>query len=438
MFTQSFQGWSNHLASVYQCPSYLTNLLSRQIGAVYSHRGRICDGAKTKSILSAAGSVLTHVGNGFNGYSGDDGPATSAKMRSPQGMAIHSSTGDLYISDRHNNLVRMVSKSTGIITTVVGNGLYGYNGDGMLATSSRLSYPTDVATDPVTGDLYIADSYNSIIRLLTKSTGIISTIAGTGAMGYSGDGGLAVEATLSYPEGIDVDPSTGNLYIADTFNNVIRMITKSTGIITTIAGLRLLGYDGDGGPATLASLYSPSGIAVAAVTGDVYVADTGNSMIRMITKSTGIVTTIAGTGASGYSGDGGPATSATLRRPSGVAIDVLTGNIYISDSYNNAIRMITKSTGMMTTVAGTSRKGYSGDGGPAALAMFSYPQSVVIDASSGILYIADADNNVIRSVVLTVDVTSRPSTSPVARPPTTVSSIPTAAVPSSAGEDMLQ
>ena len=174
-------------------------------------------------------------------------------MRYLQGIAVDPSTGDLYISE--DNLIRVVTKSTSIITTVAGKSL------------------TDVAIDPFTGDLYIADTRNYIVRLVTKSTGLISTIAGTGIFGHSGDGGLATNATIS-PTRLAVDPRTRNLYIADTFNNVIRMIAKSTGIITTIAGTGQRGYSGDGCPATSASLYYPDGIAIAAVTGDVYIADT--------------------------------------------------------------------------------------------------------------------------------------------------------------------
>ena len=361
-----------------------------------------------------------------------------SKLLFPESMAIDPSTGDLYMSDRLNYVIRMVAKNTGIITTVAGNGLSCYNGDGMLATSSSLSGPTDVAIDPFTGDLYIADTYNYIIRLVMKSTGVISTIAGTGLSGYSGDGGLATNAALSYPVGIDVDPSTGNLYISDW--NVIRMVAKSTGIIITIAGTGKYGYNGDGGLATLASLGSANiavaGIAVTAVTGNIYIADDGNNVIRMVAKSTGIITTIAGTGRGGYSGDGGPATSAMLSNPSDVAVDALTGNIYICDMGNNVIRMIAKSTGIITTVAGAHRRGYTGDGGPATLAMLSAPRSIAIDASSGMMYVADTSNNVIRSVIMTLDVASRPSASPVARPPTAVTStsIPTAAPSSSVGE----
>ena len=229
------------------------------------------------------------------------------------------------------------------------------------------------------------------------------------------------------------------MYITDRNKNVIRMITRSTGIITTIAGTVKNGYGGDGGPATSAVLRFPSGVAIDALSGNVYIADSGNHVIRMITKSTGIIATIAGTGKDGYSGNGGPAALAMLGYPSDVAINAVSGNVYICDPNNNVIRMIAKTTGIITTIAGTRRKGYTGDGGPATLAMLSNPYSIVIDASSGIMYIADQDNNVVRSVIVRSDVTSRgPSASPVARPPTTITSIPTASVPSSAGEDRLK
>ena len=195
---------------------------------------------------------------------------------------------------------------------------------------------------------------------------IITTVAGTGSFSYSGDGGPATSATFYYPDGVAVDIS-GNIYIADTYNDAIRMVTKSTGIITTVASTSTSGYSGDGGLATSATLYSPRGVAVD-ISGNIYIADTASSAIRMVTKSTGIITTVAGTPQTGgYSGDGGPATSATFIDPSCVAVD-LSGNIYIADTGNSAIRMVTMSTGIITTVAGTGMAGYSGDGGPATLA----------------------------------------------------------------------
>jgi trimeric autotransporter adhesin len=219
---------------------------------------------------------------------------------------------------------------------VAGTGSYGYSGDGGIATSAKLSYPGGVAID-ASGNIYIVDTGNSRIRMVTKSTGIISTVAGTGSYGYRGDGGIATSASLNFPRGVAIDAS-GNLYIADTDNNRIRMVTKSTGIISTVAGTGSSGYSGDGGLATSAALNYPRGVAIDA-SANIYIADFYNYRIRMVTKSTGIISTVAGTGSSGYSGDGGLATSAALNYPYGVAIDA-SGNIYIADTHNHRIRML--------------------------------------------------------------------------------------------------
>ena len=211
------------------------------------------------------------------------------------------------------------------------------------------------------GNLYIADTGNNRIRKVS-ATGIITTVAGNGSAGYSGDGGPATSAQLDGPEGVAVDGS-GNLYIADTCNNRIRKVS-ATGIITTVAGNGSAGYSGDGGPATSAQLSLPAGVAVDG-SGNLYIADSGNNRIRKV-SATGIITTVAGNGSPGYSGDGGPATSAQLNQPAGVAVDA-SGNLYIADSSNNRIRKVS-ATGIITTVAGNGFDGYSGDGGPATSA----------------------------------------------------------------------
>ena len=366
---------------------------------------------------------------------GDGRQATTAYLSSPSGMWIDSTTGNLYFADSSNYVIRMVAKSTGVITTVAGSGRFGSEGDGGLATSASLKSPMGVAVDSSNGNIYIADDYDNTIRMVTKSTGIITTIAGgRNTKGYTGDGGLAVSAKLNAPTTLAVDKSTGNLYIADTYNHVVRLITKSTGIITTIAGTGTEGDISDGGAATSASLSYPEGVAVETTTGNVYIADSGNNAIRLITKSTGIITTIAGTGASGYRGDGGAATSAVLHSPSAVIVDALSGNIYVADTRNHAIRMIAKSTGIITTVAGTSKGGYTGDGGPAISATLLSPRSVGQDTSSGTVYIADTGNYVIRNVVGTEKSSSpTPSAPPTSAPLSSITPIPTA-VPSSAGE----
>jgi sugar lactone lactonase YvrE len=224
--------------------------------------------------------------------------------------------------------------------------------------------------------------------------GHIASQAGNGVLGYSGDGGPAASAEFSSPTGVAVD-SSGNLYIVDADNNRIRKVTASTGIITTVAGNGTAGYSGDGGAATSAELDTPFGVAVDA-SGNLYIVDVNNDRIRKVTASTGIITTVAGNGTWGYSGDGGTATSAELFSPFGVAVDA-SGNLYIADSGNNRIRKVTASTGIITTVAGNGTAGSTGDGGAASSAELSYPTGVVVD-SLGNFYIADYNNNKVRTV----------------------------------------
>jgi trimeric autotransporter adhesin len=348
-------------------------------------------------VTKSTGIVTAVAGNGTFGYSGDGGLATSAALTFPKSVSVDAS-GNVYIADYGTDCIRMVTTSTGIITTVAGNGTHGYSGDGGLATSATMRYPTGVCTD-ASGNIYIADSTNNRIRMVTKSTGIITTVAGTGSLGYySGDGGLATSAKLADPTGIAVDTS-GNLYIADSGTDCIRMVTKSTGIITTVAGGGKselnADYSGDGGLATSARLADPTGIAVDAP-GNLYITDYRNKRIRMVTKSTGIITTVAGTGSSGNSGDGGLATSATIYSPSGIAVDV-SGNIYFADYFYNCIRIVTKSTGIISLAVGDGTSANTGDRGLATSARLFAPRGVAHD-SSGNIYIADTGSNTIRMI----------------------------------------
>jgi sugar lactone lactonase YvrE len=359
-------------------------------------------------------------GDGKAYFYGDKGPATSAGLSNPYDVAVDAS-GDMYIADTSNCRIRMVTKSTGIITTVAGDGSIWYRGDGGPATSAGLGYPRGVAVD-ASGNIYIADTSNYCIRLVTRSTGIITTVAGDGTAGYRGDGGPATSASLYDPWDIAVGAS-GDMYIADFYNNRIRMVTRSTGIITTVAGDGTIGYKGDGGPATSAGLYYPYGVAVDA-SGNIYIADNHNHRIRLVTKSTGIITTVAGNGTAGYRGDGGPATSAGLYYPQGIAVDA-SGNIYIPDYYANRIRLVTRSTGIITAVAGDGAFGYKGDGGQATSASLTTPSSIAVDAS-GNMYIADTGNNRIRLVTPKASTASlAPSSSPLSSP---LSAAPTALI----------
>jgi uncharacterized protein (TIGR03437 family) len=339
------------------------------------------------AVSGQSGIITTVAGDGTFGYSGDDGPATSASLFYPEGVAADAS-GNLFIADTNNHRIRKVSAS-GIITTFAGNGTAGFSGDGGPATSAEMFEPIGVAMD-ASGNLFIVDDDDNRIRKVSAS-GIITTVAGNGTAGFSGDGGPATSASLSYPTGVAMDAS-GNLFIADYGNNRIREVSAS-GIITTVVGDGTQGSSGDGGPATSASLYYPYAVAVSS--SGLFIGEQFNSRIRKVSAS-GIITTVAGNGTPGFSGDGGPATSASLSGGYwGLALDVA-GNLFIADYGNNRIRKVSAS-GIITTVAGNGTPGFSGDGGPATLASLWGPDGVAVNAS-GNLFIVDNRNDRIREV----------------------------------------
>jgi trimeric autotransporter adhesin len=345
-------------------------------------------------------------GTGKSGSEGDGGYATFADLYYPEDIAVDAS-GNMYIADAYNHVIRLVTKSTGIITTVAGTiGRSGFTGDGAQATLGNLHRPRGIALD-ASGNIYIADTDNNRIRLVTKSTGFISTVAGRGPGSYTGDGGQATAATLYAPRDVAVDAS-GNVYIADFYNNRIRLVTISTGIITTVVGNGKAGYTGDGGPAITASLNGCISIAFDE-SDNLYVADNSNNAIRLVTKSTGIITTVMG--------------PYELKSPRGIALDA-SGNLYIADDSDNRIRKVTKSTGQITTVAGTGVSGYEGDGGQATLAKLYTCSGVAVDAS-GNVYIADTSNNRIRTY-RTLDGSALPSPSsvPSTTPPSSSNALP--------------
>ncbi|PYU20129.1 MAG: hypothetical protein DMG30_22155, partial [Acidobacteria bacterium] len=345
--------------------------------------------------VDTAGKVSVYAGNGFSGYSGDGGLATNAQISLGYGLAVDTS-GNLFIADTANNVIREVVATTGIIQTVVGDGTPSYSGDGGPATSATLSNPNGIFVD-ASGNLFIADSGNNVIREVVATTGIIQTVAGNGAYGYGGDGGAATSATLSNPYGIFVDAS-GNLFIADIDNFVIREVVAATGIIQTVVGDGTPSYSGDGGPATSATLSNPYGIFVDA-SGNLFIADTDNCVIREVVATTGFIQTVAGNNFYSYSGDGAAATGAQLNSPAAIASDAA-GNLFIADDYNYVIREVVATTGIIQTVAGNGTYGYGGDGGAATSATLGYPYGISIDAS-GNLFIVDHYNHVIREVVAT-------------------------------------
>jgi len=341
-----------------------------------------------QSYLLNAQTISTVVGNGTAGYTGDGGPATNATLDQPN-FLCHDALGNLLIADYHNNVIRKISKS-GVITTIAGNGVGGYSGDGGSATAAKLRGPMGVAVDAA-GNIYITDLNNHVVRKV-NTVGVISTVAGNGFSGYGGDGGPATNAKLNLPYGLVFDDK-GNCYVADALNYSVRKI-NSAGIITTIAGNGTKGFSGDGGPATNAQFKYLGGLALDNSSGDVYVADYANHRIRKVNKS-GVISTFAGTGVIGNNGDGGPASAAALNGPNGVYIDNL-GYVYIVDNYANVVRKVTPA-GVISTIAGNGTKGYSGDGGPATLAQLSNPNHISIN-SAGDIFIAEFDNHTVMKI----------------------------------------
>ena len=325
----------------------------------------------------SGGIVNTIAGNG-TGYSGDNGPAAVAQLYQPDGIAVDG-LGNLLIADTGNGRVREVAN--GVITTVAGNGTAGYTGDGGPAISAELGYAEAVATDAA-GDLFIDDGYG-IIREV--SGGVINTVAGFGGYGFGGDGGPALGGEWGYSESIALDTS-GKLYISDGGDNRVRVVWG--GYIYSLAGNGTAGYAGEGGPAIEAELNSPTGVAVD-IAGNLYIADTNNSCVRQISPS-GIITTVAGTGVMGFSGDDGPAASALIGLPSGIAVDAL-GSLYIADQEYEVVRKV--SGGVITTIAGGGAT--LGDGGSALNAQLGSTLAVAVDASENV-YIADYENNRVR------------------------------------------
>jgi len=347
------------------------------------------------SFLAHAQIITTVAGDSTQGYNGDNIPAVNAELYYPTDVAIDAYK-NVYIADGKNNRIRKIN-SSGIITTIAGTGVAGYNGDDIAATLAEINYPSALTLD-ASGNIYFCDDHNFRIRMINTS-GVITTIAGTGTSGYNGDNILATSAQITTSGGIAVDVD-GHIYIGDNDNNRIRQISSAIrGTITTIAGTGSPGHSGDGSPATNAELNNPTGVAIDGI-GNIYIAEFGNKCIRKI-NVTGIISTIAGTGTSGFSGDNGPATIAELSWPNGLKVDA-SGNIFFADVYNNRIRKIDNS-GIITTIAGTGAGSFSGDGGLAILADLNGVEGLGIDNTNNI-YIADWGNDRIRFVKSTVSV----------------------------------
>ncbi len=335
------------------------------------------------------GTIDTIAGDGTPNYFGDGGPATQAELQFPVGLAFDAA-GRLFVADVVNERIRRIDLD-GTISTAAGTGDIGYAGDGGAAAAAMFDSPLGVAVD-AQGRLVVDDTRNERVRRV-DTTGVIATVAGTGGFGLGGDGGAATSAELANPFGVAVD-TAGRGYIADTFHHRIRRV-ELDGTIVTIAGDGISGYAGDGGPATQAELASPDGVAIDAM-GRVYIADTYNQRIRRIDVD-GTIATVAGDGNQSYGGDNGPATSAELSNPNGVAVDPM-GRVVIADTYNHRIRRV-ELDGTIVTIAGTGQNGYNGDGIAATSALITFPYDVAVDAQGRVLF-GDTASQRVRRVEL--------------------------------------
>lgn len=354
-------------------------------------------GGNIKTVAGNGGGLPSGCYGGINACIGVGGPATNALVPSPSEVVLDSS-GNIFVPNATLNTIEEVVATTGDLQIFAANGAQDFTGNNGPASKAQLNVPSFAATDS-SGNVFIADTNNNVIDEIVSATGIIKIVAGNGIAGYTGDGGPATSAELTGPYSVIVDGS-GNLFIADTYNNVIREVVATTGIITTVAGNVNAFCDypmGDGGQATSAGLCSPT-FAVVDSLGNLLIADSGDSVIRKVSAATGIINTVAGNGNFTYSGDGGPATSASLNSPEALFIDG-SENLFIADTFNNVIREVVAATGNIRTIAGNGIAGFSGDGGPATSAQFFWPFNVWGD-NSGNFVVSDFNNQVIRKFTL--------------------------------------
>ncbi len=336
--------------------------------------------------------ITTAVGTGEPGFAGDGGPALAARLNGPFDVGFDPE-GNIYFSDTFNHRIRRVDRRTSIITTIAGNGRAGYSGDGGPAVAASLNEPYGIAVDR-DGNVYVADRHNHCVRRIDGGSGVITTFAGTGAAGYSGDGGPAVQAGMVEPNGLGLDSAQQRLFIADVADHRVRVVDLGTGAIATFAGTGEAAHTGDEGPAAAAGIFGARAVKIAD-DGTVYILERQGSTLRAVDPKTGIIRTAAGTGARGYSGDGGPARLAVFDAPKEFALDPV-GDILIVDTESHAIRRIYAASGFVETIAG-GRRGAAGDGGSAAGAGLGRPHGAVV-GPDGAIYIGDTENHRIRKL----------------------------------------
>ena len=336
--------------------------------------------------------ITTAVGTGERGFAGDGGPAAQALLNGPFDIGFDAG-GNLYFADTFNHRIRRVDARSGVIETVAGSGEAGYRGDGGPARSAAFNEPYGIAVDR-DGNIYVADRHNHCVRRIDGRSGIVTTCAGNGRSGYSGDGGPAAEAGLVEPNGLAFDPAQQRLFIADVADNRVRVVDLARGTIASFAGTGEAAHSGDGGPAAAAAVWGARAVKVAA-DGTVYILERQGSSLRAVDPRREVVTTVAGTGARGYAGDGGPALAAVFDAPKEMTI-APDGDLLIVDTENHAIRRIALGTGTVDTIAG-GRKGSGGDGGPATDAGLGRPHGVAV-GPDGAIYIGDTENHRIRKL----------------------------------------
>jgi DNA-binding beta-propeller fold protein YncE len=336
--------------------------------------------------------ISTVAGTGAKGYAGDGGAATQALLNNPFDLAFDPA-GNLCFSDTYNHCIRRIDARSGIITTIAGSGERGFSGDGGPATRAQMDQPYGIVIDR-SGNIYIADRLNGRVRRVDGASGVITTLAGDGSGKYSGDGGPADRAGLAEPNGLALDREHRRLFVADVADNRVRVVDLASGIITTFAGTGKAAHAGDGGSAASADVFGARAVALAP-DDSLYVLERQGSSLRRVRD--GIIETVAGTGARAYGGDGHDARHAVFNAPKEMAVDP-SGNVFIVDTENHAIRLIDAQTWVVTTIAGTGEAGPGGDGGPANAASLARPHGALV-GPDGAVYIGDSENHRVRKLV---------------------------------------
>jgi DNA-binding beta-propeller fold protein YncE len=338
--------------------------------------------------------ITTVAGNGQEGYSGDGGPAVDACLNNPFDV-VFDSAGNLIFTDTFSHCIRRVDAVTGMITTIAGTTEVGYSGDGGPATAARFNEPYGMAIDK-TDAIYVADRLNGVVRRIDGASGVVSTFAGTGEKAFGGDGGPANRAGMVEPNGLVFSRDQASLYIADVSDNRVRVVDMASGTLSTFAGTGRAAHDGDGGPAIHADVFGARAVGVRPSDGSVYVMERQGSCIRLVDAATGVISRVSSTGETGHGGDGGPAASVIYDRPKEMTIDG-DGDMLVVDTENHAIRLIDWSADRVSTIAGNGWSGFNGDDILAAESTLGRPHGVAI-GPDGSFYIGDTENHRIRKV----------------------------------------